>query len=171
MGVALLGLLFRLARQLAARQREGAAAPRAAKQKLVLRLLDDDFLVLFNAGGETITVTAAGATQTATVAPDGTWTVTFPTVPVGTHTVTATQSGDGSTDSIGVTVEVEAATDADATDADATDADATDADATDADRPAADAADDDTHTLFLLPWETLARIEIRGIKRLPEEFL
>mgnify|MGYP000856247786 FL=1 len=33
------------------------------------------------------------------------------------------------------------------------------------------AADDDTHTLFLLPWETLARIEIRGIKRLPEEFL
>ncbi len=32
------------------------------------------------------------------------------------------------------------------------------------------AAEDDTHTLFLLPWETLARIEIRGIKRLPEEF-
>lgn len=32
-------------------------------------------------------------------------------------------------------------------------------------------ADGDTHDLFLIPWEALARIEIHGLKQLPPEFL
>ncbi|MFT4258549.1 choice-of-anchor G family protein [Microbacterium sp.] len=98
--------------------------------------------------GATVTVTIPGIPdpQTTTVGVDGTWTVTFPAVPVGDHTITATQAG-GSTDTVDVSVVVEDAdadaTDADATDADATDADATDADATDADATDADATDAD----------------------------
>ncbi|WP_243229169.1 choice-of-anchor G family protein [Microbacterium sp. CIAB417] len=94
--------------------------------------------------GASITVSIPGVgDQTTTVDVDGNWTVTFPAVPVGEHTITATQDG-GSTDTVGVIVEVDAAADADAdvTDADATDADATDAtDATDADATDADATD------------------------------
>src|SRR5690606_15345035 len=57
--------------------------------------------------GATVTVSIPGATdQTATVEDDGTWSVTFPTVPVGDHTITATQDG-GSTDSVDVSVVVE----------------------------------------------------------------
>ena len=64
--------------------------------------------------GATVTVSIPGATdQTATVAEDGTWTVTFPTVPVGEHTITATQEG-GSTDSVDVSVVVDAAAETEA---------------------------------------------------------
>ncbi|MGL3149252.1 choice-of-anchor G family protein, partial [Microbacterium sp. A82] len=97
--------------------------------------------------GATVTVTIPGVdgSQTDVVGEDGTWTVTFPAVPVGDHTITATQIvGDGTTTAtVGVTVVFDDATDADATDADATDADATDADATDADATDADATDAD----------------------------
>lgn len=50
--------------------------------------------------GETVTVVIPGLPdQTATVV-DGEWSVTFPGAPVGDHTATATQSGDGSTASV-----------------------------------------------------------------------
>ena len=59
--------------------------------------------------GADVSVAAPGlTTQTTTVAPDGTWTVTFPAAGVGAYAITATQDADGevSTAVVGVSVEV-----------------------------------------------------------------
>ncbi|MGO2684088.1 MAG: choice-of-anchor G family protein, partial [Microbacterium sp.] len=78
--------------------------------------------------GATVTVTIPGVdnSQTGVVGDDGTWEVTFPAVPVGDHTISATQTvgDDTTTDTVDVSVVSEAATDAEATDAEATDAEA-----------------------------------------------
>ncbi|GAB3598323.1 choice-of-anchor G family protein [Microbacterium tumbae] len=57
--------------------------------------------------GATVTVSIPGLEDQETVVEeDGTWTVTFPDVPVGDHTITASQTG-GSTDTVDVSVVVD----------------------------------------------------------------
>ncbi|WP_146112584.1 choice-of-anchor G family protein, partial [Arthrobacter sp. MYb213] len=93
--------------------------------------------------GTEVTVSIPGqADQVTNVGEDGTWTVTFPDVPAGDHTATATDEND-STDVVNFVV-VDPAADAEATDVDTEATDAVDADATDAvDADATDAVDAD----------------------------
>ena len=50
--------------------------------------------------GSDVAVEVGGSTQTVTVTAEGTWTATFPGLPVGDYTVTATQEFDGSIDTV-----------------------------------------------------------------------
>ena len=59
-------------------------------------------------GGEVVVTVPGETPQTATVGPDGSWTVTFPGLGEGEHVVTATQTADGQTNQAAVTVEVDA---------------------------------------------------------------
>jgi len=59
-------------------------------------------------GGEVVVTVPGETPQTATVGPDGSWTVTFPGLGEGEHVVTATQTADGQTNQAAATVEVDA---------------------------------------------------------------
>jgi hypothetical protein len=59
------------------------------------------------AGGEVVVSVPGQDDQTATVEPDGTWTVTFPDLEAGTYPVTATHTAEGQTNTAVVTVEVD----------------------------------------------------------------
>jgi len=50
--------------------------------------------------GSAIEVEVGGSTQTVPVTPEGTWTATFPGLPIGEYTVSATQEFDGSVDTV-----------------------------------------------------------------------
>ncbi len=50
--------------------------------------------------GSDVDVEVGGSTQTVTVTEGGTWTATFPGLPIGDYTVTATQDFDGSSDTV-----------------------------------------------------------------------
>ncbi len=50
--------------------------------------------------GSDVDVEVGGSTQTVTVTAEGTWTATFPGLPIGDYSVTATQEFDGSIDTV-----------------------------------------------------------------------
>lgn len=54
--------------------------------------------------GDSVTVEIPGLEPLTSPVTAGAWSVTFPAAPVGEHTATATQAGDGSTDSVDFTV-------------------------------------------------------------------